>query len=170
MAEAAASRAKSDAPIDIDIRVEAGEWPPASRLRSLVRRVVEAAASSIPLPPGGGELSLLFTDDAGIRVLNRRFREIDRATNVLSFPSPAPSDARFGAILGDIVVASQTLRREAQSQGLTFDDHLAHLILHGFLHILGYDHAIEAEALAMERLEIGILADLGIADPHAERR
>ncbi len=170
MANAAASRAKPDAPIDLDIRIEAGDWPPASRLRSLVRRVVDTATASIRLPRGGGELSLLFTDDASIRVLNRRYREIDRPTNVLSFPSPVSSPAGFGAILGDIVVASETLRREAESQGLTTEDHLAHLVLHGFLHILGYDHAVEAEASAMERLETVILADLGIEDPHAERR
>jgi len=168
MAETTVKRAQPDPPIDVDLRVEAGDWPPSTRLRALVRRVVDAAASSIDLPRDGSALSLLFTDDAHIRALNQRYRGVDQPTNVLAFPAPA--DGRFGVILGDIVVASETLRREARTQGLTTDDHLAHLILHAFLHILGYDHAVEAEALAMERLETAILAGIGIADPHARRR
>lgn len=154
-------------PIDVDIRVEAGAWPARAELDPLVRRVVGAAAASVHLPPGGGELSLLLTDDAHICALNRRYREIDRPTNVLAFPSTPPADAQIGAILGDIVIASETLRREAESRGLTIEAHLSHLILHGFLHILGYDHENEAEASAMERLETGILGNLGIADPYA---
>lgn len=153
--------------IAVDLRVEAGDWPSPSHLRSLARRIVDAAAASISPLPRSGELSLLFTDDAHIRVLNRHYRAIDKPTNVLAFPSAAPADGRSGMILGDVVIASETLRREARSQDLTIEAHLAHLILHGFLHILGYDHTDEAEALAMERLETAILGDLGIADPHA---
>lgn len=169
MGEMTAHRPGMDAPrLAVDLRVEAGDWPPESELRALVCRVVDAAAAR--LPPGwqgGGELSLLFTDDDHIRALNRRHRNIDGATNVLSFPAAVPTDARFSALLGDIVVASETVRSEAESQGLTIDAHLAHLILHGFLHLIGYDHADEAEALTMERLETGILGGLGIADPYA---
>jgi probable rRNA maturation factor len=169
MPEMAAPAARLDAPcLAVDLRVEAGDWPLESELRAIVCRVVDLAAARLrPEALGGSDLSLLFTDDAHIRVLNRRYRNIDRATNVLSFPAPVPTDAQFGALLGDIVVASETLRREAESRGLTIEAHLAHLILHGFLHILGYDHADEAEASAMERLETGILGDLGIADPYA---
>lgn len=155
----------------IDVRVDAGDWPPPSTLKALACRVVDAAASALGArAPGGGELSLLFTDDAHIRALNRRHRNIDRATNVLSFPAPVSADARAGRFLGDIAVASETLRREAKFRGLTIEAHLAHLLLHGFLHILGYDHADEAEASAMERLETGILGELGIADPYAGPR
>ena len=154
--------------ISVNIRVEAGNWPPRSELRALVRRVAGAAVAA--LGPRQGELSLLFTNDARIRALNRRYRNIDRATNVLSFPAPARPDIRIGGLLGDIVVASETLRCEARSRGLTIEAHLAHLILHGFLHILGYDHEDEAEASAMERLETRILGDLGIADPYAGLR
>ena len=144
MATARASRTNKPK-IAVDIRVEAGDWPPRADLKSLVRRVVDAAAVSVPAT-SGGELSLLFTDDAHIRRLNRRHRNIDRPTNVLSFPAAATAGDHFGAVLGDIVVACETLRREAQARGLTIEAHLTHLLLHGFLHILGYDHADEAEA------------------------
>jgi probable rRNA maturation factor len=154
--------------ISVDVRVDAGDWPPPSALSTLACRVVDAVVAALgPRAPDDGELSLLFTDDAHIHALNRRYRNIDRATNVLSFPAPALTDARAGRFLGDIAVASETLRREATSRGLTIEAHLSHLLLHGFLHILGYDHADEAEASAMERLETGILGELGIADPYA---
>lgn len=157
--------------IAVDLHVEAGEWPPESELRALVCGVVDVAAAKLPAGSRrGGELSLLFTDDAHIRALNLRYRNFDRATNVLSFPAAALNDAGFGALLGDIVVASETVRREAKSQGLTIRAHLTHLILHGLLHILGYDHEDEAEAAAMERLETAVLGDLGIADPYAGPR
>lgn len=168
MAETVAHGESSDTlRIDVDLRVEAGDWPPDTELAALVCRVVDAAGARLR-SYGGSELSLLFTDDVHIRSLNRRFRNVDRPTNVLSFPAAVPTDGGFGAFLGDIVVASETVRREAESRGLTIEAHLAHLILHGFLHIVGYDHEVEAEALAMERLEAGILGDLGIADPYAE--
>jgi probable rRNA maturation factor len=159
------------ATVAIAVRVEAGVWPSRSALGALTRRVVDAATAALrPKLAAGAELSLLFTDDAHIRELNRRYRRIDRATNVLSFPAAVPAEARYCALLGDIALASETVRREAESQGLTIEAHLSHLIVHGFLHILGYDHANEAEASAMERLESGILRDLGIADPYARRR
>lgn len=152
--------------VEIDLRVEAGDWPAPASLRELVRRVVDAAQSSVgPWPVEGGELSLLFTDDEHVRRLNRQFRRIDRPTNVLSFPAPASIGS--GGICGDIVLASETLKREAHAQDLTIEAHMAHLILHGFLHILGYDHVDDAEALTMERLETEILASIGIADPYA---
>lgn len=172
MPEMAARRPRPEARrVRIDVLVDAGDWPPQSALSTLACRVVDAAVAALgPRVPGDGELSLLFTDDAHIRALNRRYRNIDRATNVLSFPAPVPADARIGGFLGDIAIASETVRREAKSRGLTIEAHLAHLLLHGFLHILGYDHEDEAEASAMERLETGILDELGIADPYAGPR
>lgn len=113
------------------------------------------------------ELSLVFTDDAHIRRLNRDFRKKDSPTNVLSFPAPAGAGGLMGPILGDVVLARETVVREAAAEGLTVEAHLAHLILHGFLHLLGYDHQDEAEATTMERLETAILGGLGIADPYA---
>jgi probable rRNA maturation factor len=129
---------------------------------------VDAAVGAIaPRLAIGSELSLVFTDDAHVRELNLRFRKKDSPTNVLSFPAPSAPDGRFGPVLGDVVLARETVFREAEAEGLTIEAHVAHLVLHGFLHILGYDHADEAEATAMERLETAILGGLGIADPYA---
>jgi probable rRNA maturation factor len=115
------------------------------------------------------EVSLVFTDDAHIRQLNRAFRGKDKATNVLSFPAaPTTGRNRFGPILGDIVLAEQTIDREAADQGLSLDHHLIHLIIHGFLHLIGHDHETDGEATVMERLETAILGRLGIADPYAD--
>lgn len=171
MREIVVPRTKPDSgSIEIEILVQAGDWPPRAQLKRLVRRVVDMAAASVrPRTQQGAELSLLFTDNEHIRVLNRQFRNIDQPTNVLAFPSAASTGRLSGVILGDIVVAWETLQREAQSRGLTIEAHLAHLILHGLLHILGYDHGNEAEALTMERLEAAILDDLGIADPYASQ-
>ena len=110
---------------------------------------------------------MVFTDDAHIHRLNRHFRDKDKPTNVLSFPAGPPIGGRFGPLLGDIVLARETIAREAEGQGLTIDDHLTHLIVHGFLHLVGYDHVEDADAAVMERLETAILASLGIADPYA---
>jgi probable rRNA maturation factor len=129
---------------------------------------VDAAVAAIRPPvAANSELSLVFSDDAHVRRLNRDFREIDSPTNVLSLPAPAVAGGRLGPMLGDVVLARETVFREAEVEGLTIEAHLAHLILHGFLHILGYDHQDEAEATAMERLETAILGGLGIADPYA---
>jgi probable rRNA maturation factor len=128
-----------------------------------VRAAVDA--TTIPLA-ADSELSLVFTDDAHIRRLNRRFRKKASATNVLSFPAPPGNAGRLGPILGDVVLARETVVREAAAEGLTIEAHVAHLILHGFLHLLGYDHEDEADATTMERLETAILGGLGISDPY----
>jgi len=104
-------------------------------------------------------------DDASQQELNKEWRGIDKPTNVLSFPQIEPFSPVLG-ILGDITLARETLEREAVEQGVNFTDHFTHLVVHGFLHILGYDHVDENEALVMEGLETQILATLGIADPY----
>jgi probable rRNA maturation factor len=114
-------------------------------------------------------VSLVFTDDASVRVLNRDYRGKDKPTNVLSFPAPQLVPGRFGPLIGDIVVARETVAAESAADGLTFADHLTHLIVHGFLHLVGYDHETDDEAAVMEGLETSILQQLGIADPYAER-
>ncbi len=113
------------------------------------------------------EVSLVFTDDAHVRVLNSQYRGKDAPTNVLSFPAAPVIPGRFGPPLGDIVLAAETVAREADEGGLTIVDHLTHLIIHGFLHLLGHDHENDDEAIVMERLETAILERLGIADPYA---
>ena len=102
-----------------------------------------------------------------MRRLNRDYRGKDKPTNVLSFPRRRLLAGRLGPLLGDIVLAAETVAREAEDEGLALDDHLTHLIVHGFLHLLGYDHEDEAEAAVMEGLETAILGGLGIADPYA---
>jgi len=160
----AATARKAAPPPAFDIVVEAGDWPGARTLKSYVARALEAACHAVS-PPAGAELAVTFTDDAHIRLLNRQFRRKDKPTNVLSFPA-GPAGA---VLLGDIVLAAETVSREAEEQGISRKDHLIHLIIHGFLHLLGHDHEVEAEALAMERLETAILASIGIADPYADR-
>jgi probable rRNA maturation factor len=115
----------------------------------------------------------MLTDDAGIRTLNNNWRGIDKPTNVLSFPAlpptgeSGPDDAP--RMLGDIAIAYQTTRAEADDEQKPFDHHLSHLAVHGFLHLIGYDHEKDGDAEAMESLETGILAQLGIPDPYADR-
>ncbi len=105
------------------------------------------------------ELSIAFVDDARIQELNRQFRNKDKPTNVLSFPMD-------GMMLGDIVLSSETIEREATTQGKMFEHHLTHLIIHGFLHLLGYDHMNEDSASEMEAIEIKALAQMGIDNPY----
>jgi probable rRNA maturation factor len=107
----------------------------------------------------------VLLDDAAQQALNRDWRQIDKPTNVLSFPQLEPFGPVVG-ILGDITLARETLEREAAEMGKSLTDHYTHLVVHGFLHILGYDHTDETEALVMEGLETQILANLGIDDPY----
>ncbi len=154
--------------VAIDVLIEAGEWPARAKLRSLAERAVGAAADrACPDLEPGAEVSLLFTDDSRMRRLNLRYRGKDRPTNVLSLPAARLLVGRIGPLLGDIVLAAETVRGEAKAQELAESDHLTHLIVHGFLHLIGYDHEGDAEALVMEGLETAILNDLGIADPYA---
>jgi probable rRNA maturation factor len=114
---------------------------------------------------GIAELSIVLMDDAAQQELNQQWRGIDKPTNVLSFPQIEPFSPVLG-LLGDITLARETLEREAVELGKSFTDHFTHLVVHGFLHILGYDHIDESEALVMEGLETQILATLGIDDPY----
>ena len=155
----------------LDILVEAGEWLPKARLKRIAVKVIEAAAIRLELDlPEGAELSIVFTDDAHIKSLNRKFRGKNKPTNVLSFPGAPAANGGIGPILGDIVLAEETVSKEAGAQHLTLEAHLAHLILHGFLHILGYDHEDDGEAETMEGLETAILGGIGVADPYERQR
>ena len=117
------------------------------------------------------ELGITLTDDAHQRELNRRYREQDVSTNVLAFHSWEPRTlAPVGAplLLGDVVIALETVTREAEAQAKLFCDHVRHLIVHGVLHLLGCDHRRRADAITMERLEASILAKLGVPDPYQD--
>lgn len=156
-------------PLQFELSVEAGDWPPEPELEALAARAGEAAAALVAPLAGGGEVSLLFTDDAAMQGLNANWRGKDRSTNVLSFPAPAATKTPPGmpVHLGDIVFAHETVVREATEAGLTLADHMTHLLVHGLLHLVGHDHVDDTEATAMEGLETAILAKLGIADPYA---
>src|SRR5438874_2566517 len=171
----------------IEIVVDGGCWTARRRAEAVLRRAVTAAASAIAA--GAGELAIVLTDDMRMRALNRQWRRKDAATNVLSFPAASITEGRrragkrdprrarttagvsvttIGAmpVLGDIVIAYETTEREARAERKPFAHHLAHLAVHGFLHLAGYDHTTEQEAQAMEKLEAAILSRLGVPDPN----
>jgi len=112
----------------------------------------------------------VLADDSAIKALNRDWRGKDAATNVLSFPAAAPGDGPGGSLyIGDVIIAYETVAREAEAERKPFGHHLAHLAVHGFLHLVGYDHENDRDANEMERLERRILARLAIPDPYAPR-
>jgi len=156
--------------------VEEGAWPPEERLRAASERVLSAAARFLAREEGqpfpakvAPEVSLVFTSDEDIRSINAEWRGQDKPTNVLSFPAfPLTPGKLPGPMLGDIIFAEETLVREAADLGKSFDDHLTHLMVHGFLHLFGYDHMEDGEAEKMEGLETRILAELGLSDPYGD--
>lgn len=129
--------------------------------------MLAALAGAKPKIRGAAEISIVLTDDAEQQELNRDWRGKDAPTNVLSFPQIEPFSPVIG-ILGDIILARETLEREAANLEKPLAHHFTHLVVHGFLHILGYDHLTEDEALVMEGLETQILAGLGVPDPYAD--
>ena len=152
----------------IEIVTQSPLWKQQRNVKTLLRRAITEAAAMVPAT--GGELAVVLTDDAAIRLLNRDWRSKDAATNVLSFPAREPRRApALPRLLGDIVIAYETTEREAHAEHKSFAHHLAHLAVHGFLHLAGYDHQADDEAAVMERLEILILAQLAIPDPYIAR-
>ena len=151
-----------------EIVVEDEAW---GAVEALVSRCFETVTAAQPDGIRAGTIALLFTDDETVHQLNRDFRGKDKPTNVLSFP--ADGDAAEAALtgtvhIGDIALAYGTCEREAVGKGISLKDHAAHLILHGILHLFGYDHIDAAEAVIMEGLETDLLAVMGIGDPYAE--
>lgn len=163
----------------VDVVLEDAEWAPFG-LEEIAARACAATFAHLGLPARGYEIALLACDDARIAGLNSEFRGKDGATNVLSWPAfdlappepgarpdppppPCPDDPES---LGDMALARETCLREAALQGKPVADHLAHLIVHGCLHLLGYDHVTQKDAEVMEALEIAILAKLGVPDPY----
>lgn len=157
-----------------DVRWEAFGLP------ALAERAGRGALAGVGMPVEGFQVSLLGCDDARIAVLNADFRGKPTPTNVLSWPSdergaefagdvperPSPGAPGDPESLGDIAIAWETCAREAQEQGKTMADHVAHLLVHGVLHLLGYDHVDAEDAALMEALEVRILASLGVSDPY----
>src|SRR5690606_29838137 len=158
--------------IAVDIRIAAPDWRKALPNAAVaLRRAVRAAPKTERSAEAETTLAILLTDDAEMRRLNAGWRAKDKPTNVLSFPAEAVVDtARPPDYLGDIALSLSTCRREAAEQRKSLADHVAHLTVHGVLHLIGYDHMTDAEAEVMERREAGILDGLGIADPYAAPR
>jgi probable rRNA maturation factor len=153
--------------LEIDINIATSEWESLDGLEALTRDCVAASlAEAGARLVEGCEVSLTFCDDAEIRALNAQWRGKDKPTNVLSFPTPGKLSAR--PLLGDIVIAYETVTREAAEQDKTIRAHTAHMVIHGFLHLIGYDHETAAEAEIMEGLERRIASRLGLRDPYAE--
>src|SRR5258708_14351295 len=179
------SRTGRGAAPTLDIIVDSPLWKAQRGIKTVLQRAIHEAAAMAATT--GGELAIVLTDDSAIRALNRDWRGKDQPTNVLSFPAHAPSGSlpharqRAGGaasrragdgrvrLLGDIVIAYETMAREALAEHRPFRHHLAHLAVHGFLHLMGHDHAVEAEVDAMEALEIAVLARLNVPNPYLLR-
>ena len=177
-------------PVDIQVAIEAGDWQAAlPDAEALCRRAAAAAlaAAATRLGTAAAELSVTLADDEAVHDLNRTWRGKDAPTNVLSFPllernlleknekseETALVESVAGGppvplLLGDVILAHETVAREADAQSKPLADHVTHLVVHGVLHLLGFDHVEEADAVRMERTETEILARFGIADPYAE--
>jgi probable rRNA maturation factor len=173
--------------LEVGYSLEAGDWESTlSDPQTLVETAAHAAFAAAEMPDAlagalaagrPAEMSLVLADDAKVQILNRGYRGKDRPTNVLSFALLDDADdtddglaAEPGMpiLIGDVVLAYETVLREAGEQGKSFGDHVTHLVIHGVLHLLGYDHETDPDADRMERLETTILARLGIADPYAD--
>jgi probable rRNA maturation factor len=161
------------AAISIEVLVQSPKWKAEPRAAAIVRKAIRTAAIAASTPRA--ELAIVLTDDSAIKALNRDWRGQDKPTNVLSFPAANPrgpkraSSATFLS-LGDVVIAFETTAREARADRKALKHHLAHLAVHGFLHLIGYDHDKDRDARKMESLEVAILAGLGVADPYAVRQ
>ena len=154
--------------ISLDIMIEAGDWDRLEDVEALARKAAQAALAVTYEADGEFEASVMLADDAQIQELNRTWRNKDKPTNVLSFPAPEQPGLGGPRHLGDIALAYETLVRESEEESKELAHHFAHLIVHGVLHLLGYDHEVEAEADIMEGLEVKALATLGIADPYRD--
>jgi probable rRNA maturation factor len=152
---------RTRASVKIDIRVESDLWKRKPDIKTVARRAIVKAAIMAALPKC--ELSVLLTDDPTIRTINADWRGVNAPTNVLSFPAPGGGDRPF---IGDIVLAYETIAAEARAERKPFAHHFAHLAVHGFLHLLGYDHIRKKDAEIMEDAERGILRQLRIPDPY----
>ena len=152
--------------LQLDIIIEDGDWSAFAPVEEALNEVAETVARHLNLDRA--EAAIALSSDERVRSLNRTYRGMDKPTNVLSFPATdagqIPGEPRH---LGDIILAAETVRREAAAEGKPLRHHLQHLVVHGLLHLLGYDHETEAQARVMEALEVEILRRIGVPDPYA---
>jgi len=144
-------------PFEIDISHQTQDWPDCDLL---VQKAITSVWNVLTVPRAG-ELSVALSNNEQVQALNRDYRGKDKPTNVLSFPVAVPAP-----LLGDIVLALETVQREAKEKSISFEDHLSHLVIHGFLHLQGYDHEKDDDAKIMEDLEIRALSVLAIDNPY----
>ncbi|MFO1152378.1 MAG: rRNA maturation RNase YbeY [Rhodospirillales bacterium] len=163
--------------LDLDILIDREDWvAELPAVEGLCRQAADAAMAQTWHGTRCAEATLLLADDARIAHLNRTFRGIDGPTNVLSFPASDANIQQAGesddtgrpVLLGDIILAFETVRVEANRDGKSLADHVSHLVVHGILHLLGYDHQTDPEADVMETLEASVLSGLGVADPYSD--
>jgi probable rRNA maturation factor len=153
--------------LSVDVVFEDDRWQDQAEIEALICEAASALASHSPLPRDRpSQVCIALSSDAHVQELNASYRGKDKPTNVLSFPAPASPRRQPLAILGDIIIARETVEREAAEKAIPFADHLRHLTIHGLLHLLGYDHENDADAEIMEGLETDILRRMGIADPY----
>lgn len=153
----------------LDTERDSDLWEILPDAESIAERALNVASemSGVTLLDGA-ELALLLSDDAHVKSVNQEWRSIDKPTNVLSFPSVEPQKLARAPFIGDIIIAYETVQREAETEGKDFADHFTHLVVHGFLHLIGFDHQTDEDAKRMESLETQILAELDIPDPFAD--
>ena len=153
----------------VDIVIQSDLWDAVAGIEATVRAAIVAASAAVAAQlPQDAEVAVALVDDAEIRTMNRTWRDQDAPTNVLSFPAgPALAGATGPVALGDIAIAYETTAREAAAEGKSLENHVSHLAIHGFLHLLGHDHQREDDAEEMEALERAVLAILDIPDPTA---
>jgi len=153
----------------VDVVTESPLWSALPGAKDVARRAVEAALAEAGRPyKSDAELAVILSDDSRVKTLNDIWRGKDRPTNVLSFPAAEGAEIATAELLGDVVLAFETIAEEAKAGGKTLDAHLSHLVVHGTLHLFGFDHIEDADAEAMENAERAALRRLGIADPHTE--
>ena len=153
----------------VDVVAESPLWDAHPGTEEVARRAVDAALTEAGRTyQKDAELAVILADDARLKDLNRDWRGKDRPTNVLSFPGAEGDEIATAPLLGDLVLAFETVAEEAKRDGKSFEDHFAHLVVHGTLHLFGFDHMSDAEAETMENTERAALARLGIADPYLE--
>ncbi len=155
--------------ITLDIVREDGDWASFEPVESVIEAAAAALAALPDIAPLNGQACIVLASDAHVRTLNATWRGKDQPTNVLSFPAAQSAASRMGDIqqfLGDIVLAAETLGREAAADAIPAHHHLQHLVIHGLLHLIGYDHESDADAEIMEALEVAALAALGVPSPY----
>jgi probable rRNA maturation factor len=148
---------------EVDVVEDDGDWSALSDAQSLIAQAAAAVAREMGGSADSGMVVVALSSDASVEVLNGQFRGKPKPTNVLSFPA---GDGAPDGFIGDVILAAETVRREADEQGVPLAHHVQHLVVHGILHLLGYDHISAADAERMEAIEISILSKLGVANPY----